>query len=305
MEIVEVWFLFRQLEFGWILQASSSWSYSIPSRFVLDFTVCPAERAVVKGLVKAFLHCLIHPPIDRPGLTFESLQSQQKLQQGNYINKNSTSTLIDSRHHNSSCCKWGARSALAKRRFRAGNVSSWVNPGSTRQSEFCDFFSAFQISHQCHAIAQLSFDFGVVLPLIKLRPLQCHHAVQRPWQSHSGSWGCSGNPSWLTRVETTMPLTPAACIPQFPPSWKSKEPPTMLQESKWKHSQPHAVVLGNFCNRGYWWHCRKRLEQGWGAVNLSHYPLIIFMVQNESCNSLKGKQDLPRGSHVVDKAASK
>lgn len=100
-------------------------------------------------------------------------------------------------------------------------------------------------------------------------------------------------------------LTVAGFILQFPSSGKSQEPLPQLQERKWKHPQPHAVVLESFCNRGYWWYCRKRWEQGWGAVNLSHYLLIIFMVQNESCNSFKGKQDTPGGSHVVDKAARK
>lgn len=145
----------------------------------------------------------------------------------------------------------------------------------------------------------------MILPLIMLRPLQCDRVVPRPWQRHGGSWGCWGNPSWLARVETPPLLTPPECIPQFPSSRKSQEPPTQVQKCKREHSQPHAVVLGNFCNGGYWWYCRKRLEQGWDAVNLSLYPLIIFMVQNEPCNSFKGKQDLPRGSHVVDKAARK
>lgn len=85
----------------------------------------------------------------------------------------------------------------------------------------------------------------------------------------------------------------------------TKEPSPQLLERKGKHFQPHIVVLGNFCNRGYWWYRRKILEQDWEAVNLSYYPLIIFMVQNESCNSFKGKQDLPRGSHFVDKATRK
>lgn len=71
----------------------------------ISFSACPAERGAAKGLVSTFLHCLIHPPVDTLGLTFESLQSQQKLQQGNYINKNSTFMLIDSRQHNSSYCK--------------------------------------------------------------------------------------------------------------------------------------------------------------------------------------------------------
>jgi len=96
--------------------------------------------------------------------------------------------------------------------------------------------------------------------------------------------------------------THCAYFPVYPLKGTKETSPWLL-DSKGKHFQPHTVALGIFFQRGCWWFCRKRLEQDWEAVNLSHYPLIILMVQNESCNSFKGKQDLPRGSHFVDKAA--
>lgn len=207
--------------------------------------------------------------------------------------------LIDSKQHNRSCCEWEARSPPANGSFRAGSNSSKVNSGDTQQRQTIEILWCLVFYlHWWHTIAQLPSNTArsPSYKAVSIMSLYCPMALKNSqWQLGML------RASVLISARGETPYLPEA---KEPPPHGDGSNPSLLLENNGKSFPPHTAGLGNFCNARYWY-CRKGLEQDWEAVNLSHYLLIIFMVRNESYNSFKGKQDLPRGSPFVDKAASK
>lgn len=171
------------------------------------------------------------------GLTFESLQSRQKLQQGNDINKNSAFMLIDPRQCNSSCCEWEARSPLANMNFRSD--SSEVNPrrtGQEKATEILWFFfpsPTFQVLHRWHATIQLHFDlYAARFSLCWIWDIYNVAVLSKGLDKVTVTARDAQGILPISGVETPMPLTPMVLIPQF----TSRRVPRSHPQSCWRAS---------------------------------------------------------------------